>query len=133
MNNATIIGNLTRDPEVKQTSTGKLVANFSVAVKREGTEGSDFIDCVAWNQTADQVGQFGKGDKVFVSGYLKQDSWDDKDTGKKRTKLSIVAQIVASQPKSDNAPERPKSSHSPKTAMSSDGPKVAMTEDDIPF
>ena len=133
MNNATIIGNLTRDPEIRFTSTNKAVAKFAVAVKREHGDGVDYIDCVAWNRTAEQIAQFLKGDKVFVTGHLKLDSWEDKKTGEKRSKLLVNAQIVAGQPKSDNAPERPKSAHSPETAMSSDGPNVAMTEDDIPF
>lgn len=98
MNIVILMGNLTRDPELKHTNANNAIANFSVAVNEKWTDKSGekkervaFIDCEAWGKTAENVARFfTKGKPIIVEGRLKQDSWDDKETGKKRTKLLVT-------------------------------------------
>ena len=97
LNVAIIMGRLTRDPELRRTNSGKPVAGFTVAVDRdyapEGQEKeTDFIDCVAWNGTAEFVEKyFKKGSMIVVSGRLQLRNWTDKEGNKRRT-----AEILAS-------------------------------------
>lgn len=93
VNQVILLGRLTRDPEIRTTTTGKQIANFSLAVDKGGADGgADFFDITAWEKLADLVTQYvSKGSKVLVQGRLGQDSWDDKETGKKRTKVTITA------------------------------------------
>lgn len=93
---AIIAGNLTRDPELRTTSNGANVCSFSVAVNRsyksngQMQETVSFIDCVAWGKLGEIVAQYGrKGTGVLVSGRLDQRSWDDKNTGQKRSRMEI--------------------------------------------
>ena len=96
LNHITIMGRLTRDPELKRTGSGIAVASFTVAVDRDmapqGQEKeTDFIDCVAWRQTGEFVSKyFTKGRMIVVSGRLQIRSWNDKDGNKRRT-----AEVVA--------------------------------------
>ena len=96
LNHITIMGRLTRDPELRRTGSGVAVASFTVAVDRdraaEGQEReTDFIDCVAWRQTGEFVSKyFTKGRMIVVSGRLQIRSWTDKDGNKRRT-----AEVVA--------------------------------------
>lgn len=97
LNVITIMGRLTRDPELRRTNSGKPVASFTVAVDRDfapdGQEKqTDFIDCVAWQGTAEFVDKyFNKGSMIVVAGRLQLRDWTDKDGNKRRT-----AEIVAS-------------------------------------
>ena len=97
LNHITIMGRLTRDPELRRTGSGVAVASFSVAVDRDfgknenGEKETDFIDCVAWRQTGEFVSKyFTKGSMIVVSGRLQIRSWNDKDGNKRRT-----AEVVA--------------------------------------
>ena len=96
LNVAIIMGRLTRDPELRRTSSGKPVASFTVAVDRDyapdGQEKeTDFIDCVAWNGTAEFVQKyFTKGSMIVVNGRLQLRNWTDKD-GNKRKSAEILA------------------------------------------
>ena len=96
LNVAIIMGRLTRDPELRRTNSGKPVASFTVAVDRDfAPQGqdkeTDFIDCVAWNATAEFVSKyFSKGSMVVVNGRLQIRSWTDNDGNKRRT-----AEIIA--------------------------------------
>lgn len=97
---AIITGNLTRDPEVRTTPSGASVCSFSVAVNRvykdaSGTQKEDvsFIDCSAWGALGNMIGQYAKkGSAVLVSGRLDQRSWEDKNTGQKRSRVEIVVE-----------------------------------------
>ncbi|HET7630051.1 MAG TPA: single-stranded DNA-binding protein [Candidatus Saccharimonadales bacterium] len=99
-NKVILMGNLTRDPETRTTSGGQSVTNFSLAVNRtwKGSDGSNqesvsYIDCVAWGKAGEIIAQYlGKGRAVLVSGRLDQSSWDDKETGKKRSKVEVVVE-----------------------------------------
>ena len=100
LNHITIMGRLTRDPELRRTGTGVAVASFTVAVDRDfggrdgGEKETDFIDCVAWRQTGEFVSKyFTKGSMIVVSGRLQIRSWNDKDGNKRRT-AEVVADNV---------------------------------------
>ena len=99
LNHITIMGRLTRDPELRRTNTGTAVASFCVAVDRDfasnsGDKQTDFIDCVAWRQTGEFVSKyFAKGSMIVVSGRLQIREWNDKD-GNKRKSAEIVADNV---------------------------------------
>lgn len=96
INQVILMGRLTRDPEVRTTSTGKTIASFSIAVDRGGQEdAADFFDVTAWEKLGELVNQYlSKGRRCLVQGRLRQDSWDDKETGKKRSKVEVVATDV---------------------------------------
>ena len=92
LNHITLMGRLTRDPELRRTGTGVAVTSFTVAVDRDvgknenGEKETDFIDCVAWRQTGEFVSKhFTKGRMIVVSGRLQIRSWNDKDGNKRRT------------------------------------------------
>ena len=100
LNHITIMGRLTREPELRRTGSGIAVASFTVAVDRDfgGREGgereTDFIDCVAWRQTGEFVSKyFTKGSMIVVSGRLQIRGWTDKDGNKRRT-AEVVADNV---------------------------------------
>ena len=96
INQVILMGRLTRDPETRSTSSGKTVTSFSLAVDRGGQDDqADFFDVTAWEKTGELVAQYlTKGRRCLVQGRLRQDSWDDKDTGKKRSKVEVVANDV---------------------------------------
>lgn len=97
---AIIAGNLTRDPELRTTPNGASVCGFTVAVNRvykdangEKREDVSFIDCSAWGALGKMIADYAKkGTGVLVSGRLDQRSWDDKETGKKRSRVEIVVE-----------------------------------------
>ncbi len=93
INQVILMGRLTRDPETRTTPSGKSVTSFSLAVDRGGQDDqADFFDVTAWEKTGELVAQYlSKGRRCLVQGRLRQDSWDDKETGKKRTRVEVVA------------------------------------------
>ena len=100
LNHITIMGRLTRDPELRRTGSGIAVASFTLAVDRDfspkdgGERETDFIDCVAWRQTGEFVSKyFTKGRMAVVSGRLQIRGWTDKD-GNKRRSAEVVADNV---------------------------------------
>ena len=96
INQVVLMGRLTRDPEQRTTTTGKTIASFSIAVDRGGQDDqADFFEVTAWEKLGDLVIQYlGKGRRVLVQGRLRQDSWDDKETGKKRSRVEVTATDV---------------------------------------
>lgn len=96
INQVILLGRLTRDPESRTTPSGKTVVSFSLAVDRAGSEDqADFFDVTAWEKLGDLVMQYlSKGRRVLVQGRLRQDSWDDKETGKKRSRVEVTATDV---------------------------------------
>ncbi|NCQ54013.1 single-stranded DNA-binding protein [Candidatus Saccharibacteria bacterium] len=96
INQVILMGRLTRDPEERTTSTGKLIVSFGIAVDRVGQDDSaDFFDVTAWEKLGELVIKYlGKGSRVLVQGRLRQDSWDDKETGKKRSRVEVTATDV---------------------------------------
>ena len=101
LNKVMIIGNLTADPEVRTTPRGNSVAELRLAVNRvssgpnegERREETTYLDVTCWGRTAEIAGQYlAKGRPVFIEGRLQQDTWEDKQTGQKRSKIRIVAE-----------------------------------------
>jgi single-strand DNA-binding protein len=101
-NQVILMGNLTRDPEVRQTPGGSSVCSFGLALNRsykgqngEWQEATDFIEIIAWGPLGERVAQYlSKGRPCLVNGRLQSSSWEDKETGKKRSKVEVVAQDV---------------------------------------
>ena len=95
-----IMGNVTRDPETRSTATGTSVTSFSVAVNRSyrdsgGNQKDDvsFFDCSAWGKMGETIAQYAKkGTGILLSGRLSQQSWDDKNSGQKRSRVEIVVE-----------------------------------------
>ena len=102
LNKVMLIGNLTRDPEIKYTPKGTAIADIGLAVNRtystdsgEKREEVTFIDVTLWGRVAEIVGEYcKKGRPLFVEGRLQLDSWDDKTTGQKRSKLKVVGENI---------------------------------------
>jgi single-strand DNA-binding protein len=100
LNKVMLIGNLTRDPELRHTPSGKTVSEIGLAINRSWTndqgqkqEETTFVDVTLWGRQAEVVQQYvTKGSPIYIEGRLQLDSWDDKETGKKRSKLRIVAE-----------------------------------------
>ena len=98
-NKVILVGNLTRDPELKYTQGGSSVCEFGIATNRtwrtqqgEQREETTFVDCNAWGKTGETINQYmAKGRQILVEGRLKYDSWEGQD-GKKRSKLSVVVE-----------------------------------------
>ena len=102
LNKVLLMGNLTRDPEVRYTPKGTAVAELGIAVNRvysgengEKREEVTFVDVTVWGRTAENVGEYlKKGRPVFIEGRLQLDAWEDKQSGQKRNKLKVVADNV---------------------------------------
>lgn len=87
-NNVTLMGRLTKDPELKTTASGKNICSFTLAVSGFGDK-TNFIDCKAWEKTGELVSKYvGKGQRLLIVGELEQESWE-KD-GQKRSKLGVL-------------------------------------------
>lgn len=110
LNHITIMGRLTRDPELRRTVSGAAVASFSVACERDFvTEGkereTDFIDCVAWRGLGEMISKhFFKGSMICVSGRLQNRSWTDKEGNKRRTAEVIADSAYFCERKRENEP-----------------------------
>lgn len=96
MNFCHFLGNLTRDPELTVTQGGKQVINFTVAVNRRYKKGDEmvkdtaFLDCEAWDTGAELINKyFVKGDPIIIHASIKQENWEDKTTGQKRSRLKF--------------------------------------------
>ena len=96
INQVILMGRLTRDPEQRTTSSGKTIASFSIAVDRGGQDdAADFFNITAWEKLGELVMQYlSKGRRVLVQGRLRQDTWDDKETGKKQSRIEVTATDV---------------------------------------
>jgi len=100
VNKVILIGNLTRDPEIRYTPKGTAVTDVGLAVNRvrtndqgERTEDTTFIDVTLWGRQAELADKYlNKGRAVFIEGRLQMDSWEDKQTGQKRTRLKVVGE-----------------------------------------
>ena len=147
-NKVILVGNLTRDPELRYTPKGTAVAKIGLAVNRtwkneagETKEEVAFIDVDCWGRTAENVGQYmRKGSSMLVEGRLKLDTWDDKQTNQKRSKLTVVAEAVqflgSPRGTADGAPAaersaRPATAKPPEAASDADLPPEEP--DDVPF
>lgn len=166
LNKVMLIGNLTRDPEIRYTPKGQAVTDIGLAVNRvystesgEKREEVTFIDITLWGRTAEVVHQYcKKGRPLFVEGRLQLDTWDDKQTGQKRSKLKVIGDAIqllgsregggeggapgASQSGGSSsyggggpsaAPSRPPQQRSAPPAGQDPGPPDQDDEDQVPF
>ena len=138
INQVVLMGRLTKDPELRTTGTGKQVCNFTLAVE-EGygdSKRADFINCMAWNKTAEFVSRyFKKGQKIAIAGRLHTSIWDGKD-GKKNYATEVVAfeadfcESKNTQPQEPSAAQPQKiSAAQPQTAAD----LASVLDDDLPF
>jgi single-strand DNA-binding protein len=153
-NKVFLLGNLTRDPEVRYTPKGSAVADLGIAVNRQYTldtgekrEEVTFVDVTFWGRTAEVAGEYlKKGRSVFIEGRLQLDTWDDKQSGQKRSKLKVVGemmQMLGGRPGGGGGGEESGGEEAPvRSAKSSGGsrsappPKSGPSEpddDEIPF
>jgi len=153
-NKVFLLGNLTRDPEVRYTPKGSAVADLGIAVNRQYTldngekrEEVTFVDVTFWGRTAEVAGEYlKKGRSVFIEGRLQLDTWDDKQSGQKRSKLKVVGemmQMLGGRPGGGGGGEEGGGEETPvRSAKSSGGsrsappPKSGPSEpddDEIPF
>lgn len=161
LNKVLLVGNLTRDPELKYLSSGTAIADLGLAVNRRSFDRSSgerreevmFIDVTAWEKQAEFCKNYlSKGRAIFVEGRLRQDKWEDKQTGQTRYKITVVAERIqfadskpgsgdstaggeggggyAEKPAQSSYSERPAAAPS---APAAPAPKPANTEDDLPF
>ena len=140
-NKVLLLGNVTRDPEVRYTPKGSAVCDLGVAVNRAYTTDSGekreevtFVDVTLWGRTAEVASEYlKKGRPVFIEGRLQMDTWDDKQTGQKRTRLRVVAenmQLLGGRPAggADVTGETRQTSAPPKKSAAAE-----PDEDEIPF
>lgn len=112
MNKCSLIGRLTKDPEVKQTAGGNSVCSFTIAVDRkykkaDGTREADFIPCVGWRQVADIIGQhFHKGSRIGITGSIQSRSYDGQN-GKVYVTEVVVEDIEFIDKRSDDQKQKP--------------------------
>jgi single-strand DNA-binding protein len=141
LNKVLLLGNVTRDPEVRYTPKGSAVCDLGVAVNRayttesgEKREEVTFVDVTLWGRTAEVASEYlKKGRPVFIEGRLQMDTWDDKQTGQKRTRLRVVAenmQLLGGRPPGggDVPGESRQTSVPPKKSAAAE-----PDEDEIPF
>ena len=149
-NKVILLGNLTRDPEVRYTPKGSAVADLGLAVNRQYTldngekrEEVTFVDVTFWGRTAEIAGEYlKKGRPVFVEGRLQLDTWDDKQSGQKRSKLKVIGetmQLLGGKPAGGGAEseeggggERPARPARPATPPKAAG-GAEPDDDEIPF
>lgn len=144
LNKVMLIGNLTRDPELRHTPKGSAVTDLGVAVNRKIQDGNGgwkdettFVDVTVWGSSAENAHKFlTKGRGVFIEGRLQMDVWDDKATGQKRSKLKVVADNLQFLP--DGKGAGMKVYHEENTGGERQGGSAGPVgdyeeEDDIPF
>jgi single-strand DNA-binding protein len=145
LNKVMLIGNLTRDPEVRYTPKGSAVADIALAVNRvytadngEKREEVTYVDIILWSRLAELAGQYlKKGAPVYIEGRLQLDTWDDKATGQKRSKLRVVGEsleFLGRKETGEPSSERRPASRSSAPPAADEGPITSGTDDDdIPF
>src|SRR5881394_2797591 len=147
-NKVILLGNLTRDPEVRYTPKGTAVAELGMAVNRiytaengEKREETTFVDVTLWGRTAEIAGEYlKKGRPVFIEGRLQLDTWDDKQSGQKRSKLKVVGeglQLLGGRPGGGGGGGGDEGDRAGRAGKPSAPPKSAGTAepdaDEIPF
>lgn len=156
-NKVFLMGNLTRDPEVRYTPKGTAIATIGLAVNRvwttesgEKKEEVTFVDVDVWGRQAETIGQYmSKGRPIFIEGRLKLDQWDDKESGQKRSKMKVVCESFqflgapkssaefSEQSPSEGRPPRAAAGRGAKPATPAQEPEhetpAAEGDDNIPF
>jgi single-strand DNA-binding protein len=156
VNKVILIGNVTRDPEVKFTSKGSAVTDIGLAINRNYTldngekrEETTFVDVELWGRLAEIAGEYAKkGRPVYIEGRLRMDTWEDKASGQKRSRMKVVGENLqllggrtggpapsagADHESYDSAPAAPRRSAPPQPQRQVAPPPSDMPDDDIPF
>lgn len=139
LNKIFIMGRLTRDPELRTTNSGTSVASFSLAVDRnykgaDGEKETDFIDCVAWRQTAEFAAKyFTKGRMAVVEGRLQIRPWTDKEGNNRRSAEVIVDNMYFGDSKRDGDTGGARPASGPVNVSANDWQEVDEDEGDLPF
>ena len=136
INQVILLGRLTRDPEQRTTASGKNVVSFSIAVDRQSQDDqADFFNITAWDKLGDLVMQYlSKGRRGLIQGRLRQDSWEDKDTGKRQSRIEVTASDVTflDGPNGDNSGSAaPKTTKKEEVVTEIDDKPIDLSE--IPF
>lgn len=136
INQVILLGRLTRDPEQRTTASGKNVVSFSIAVDRQSQDDqADFFNITAWDKLGDLVMQYlSKGRRVLIQGRLRQDSWEDKDIGKRQSRIEVTASDVTflDGPSGDNSGSAaPKTTKKEEVVTEIDDKPIDLSE--IPF
>lgn len=139
LNRISLMGRLTRDPELRRTSNGTAVTSFTLAVDRDianketGEKETDFIDCVAWRGTAEFIEKyFAKGRMAVVSGRLQIRNWTDKDGAKRRTAEVLVDNVYFGDSKRDGG-QTPAGAPQPAQAQAGDYQVLDEDDSNLPF
>lgn len=140
-NRVILVGNLTRDPQVKYLANGTAVCEIGLAVNRtwfdkatnQKKESCDFIDVTLWAKTAEIAGQYlAKGSSILVEGRLQLESWTDKTTNEKRSKLKVIGETMQMLGgKGERAPQSAERQSPPDTLTESF--PLEPSSDEIPF
>lgn len=146
-NKVILIGNLTRDPELRYTPKGTALAKIGLAINRtwkndagESKEEVTFVDVEAWGRQAETISQYlKKGSPMLVEGRLRLDSWEDKQTNQKRSRLAVVLEGFqflgggggGSQREPSEGGKR--SAPQPAAPEEAPGPETPAPDDDVPF
>ena len=144
LNKVLLIGNLTQDPELRRIPSGTAVSTLRVALNEsyqnksgERVERSLFLDVDVWDRQAETCQQYlSKGSPVFIEGRLQMDTWDDKETGQKRSRLMVRAELVQflGGPRRDGAVrDTPARDSAAMPAAPEEPPAKSADEEDIPF
>ena len=148
-NKVILLGNLTRDPEVRYTPKGSAVCDLGIAINRQYTldsgekrEEVTFVDVVLWARLAEIAGEYlKKGRSVFIEGRLQLDTWDDKQSGQKRSKLRVIGETMqllgGRPPAAGGAAEGGEGSKEARSSKPAPPPKAGAAaepdDDEIPF
>ncbi len=154
LNKVMLIGNLTRDPELRYTPKGTAVADIALAINRvwnndqgQKQEETTFVDITLWGRQAELAQQYlSKGRGVYIEGRLQMDTWDDKETGKKRSKLKVIGENLQFMPdgkgqaggggqsdRPQQASRAPQQSSGPPQGASAAPADDFQEDDEIPF
>ncbi len=139
INQVILMGRLTKDPEERTTTSGKKIVSFGLAVDRVGQDSeADFFNINAWEKLGELVQKYlAKGRRVLVQGRLRQDRWDDKETGKKQSRVEITASDITfldgPSASDNNAPAESKSSDEDKEVVIEDIDDKPIDLSEIPF
>jgi single-strand DNA-binding protein len=146
VNKVILIGNVTRDPEIKYTAKGSAVTDVGLAINRNYTleggekrEETTFVDVELWGRLAEIASEYAKkGRPVYIEGRLRMDSWEDKNTGQKRSRLKVVGenlQLLGSRSGGQGGGPEPRHEErsAPSQAPRRPAPASSEPDDDIPF
>ena len=150
VNKVILIGNVTRDPEVKFTPKGSAVADVGLAINRNYTldngekrEETIFVDVELWGRLAEIAGEYAKkGRPIYIEGRLRMDTWEDKASGQKRSRMKVVGenlQLLGGRPPGGGSGGEEEGHHEARPQRTSrpappqQPPKSSEPDDDIPF